>query len=67
MNWLDILNFLSEKTRLENVGKFNWTDPVVVRNVATGESMDITRIFEEYDARDGDFVLGVRPQESEVI
>ena len=38
MTWLDLYNFLYKQAHdLDNVGKFEWNEPVVVHDASTGE------------------------------
>lgn len=36
MTWLDLYNFLYNQANL-NVGKFNWSSPVMIHDASTGD------------------------------
>lgn len=41
LTWLDLYNFLYEQANsTNNIGKFNWQEPVTIYNAETGEEFD---------------------------
>lgn len=38
LTWLDLYNYLhAQANGLDNLGKFNWNEPVIVHDAATGD------------------------------
>ena len=46
ITWLDLYNFLYKQTHdLDNLGKFNWNDPVIIHDASTGEEHSCDTYF----------------------
>lgn len=49
MTWLDLYNYLNaQANELDNIGRFNWNNQVIVHDAETGDEYDCdTYIFDD--------------------
>lgn len=58
MTWLDLYIFLNQQANnLDYVGKFDWSQPVIVHDASTGDEFDADTFYISTDDENEKFVL----------